>query len=138
MSVSQEPVTAALLVALATSGLAGGDHEAPVPTPTDEPYWLLEYLWSTTWGPPLVDHNESAVVVYQVTSVGQRRDQVERCRDRLRQTILGRTPTGAYLTAIAPAGLAVIDRDHDSSAPVDIVDTVVTASERYRLTVTPL
>lgn len=138
MSVPHEPVTAAVLAALRTTGLEVGDHEAPIPTPTDEPYGILYLIpGGSTWGPPMVDHTESAALVYQSTTVGQRRDQVEKCADRFRTAVLGRTSTGAYSTAITPAGLVVIDRDLDSFGGVDQADEVVTLTERWRLTVTP-
>lgn len=139
MTSAHEPVTSALLAALQGSGFAVGDHEAPVPTPDDRPYAILYAIpGGGTWGPPLVDHTESAQLVFQVNSIGQRRDQVQKLADRLRHLVLGRTGTGGYATALAPAGLAVIDRDLDSHSGVEKSDEVWTSIERYRLTVTPL
>lgn len=140
MSADRAPLTAALLVALRSTGFSVGDHEAPVPPPTDKPYAILYAIpGGGAWGPPLFDHTQGGIAVYQATYVGQRRDQVETLRDRLRRVVLGRTATGTYLTAISPAGLAVIDRDLDADAGVssDAGHLLWTAVDRYRLTTTP-
>lgn len=138
MSVGHAPTTSALLIALRSTGFPVGEHEAPVPTPTDKPYAILYVIGGGfAFGPPLVDHTQNAGLVYQVTTIGQRRDQVEKCADRMRQAVLGRSGTGAYSTAITPVGLKVIDRDLDSFAGLDKVDEIWSSSERYRLTVTP-
>lgn len=138
MSVAHAPITSALLAALRSTGFDVGEHEAPVPTPADKPYGILYVIpGGFAFGPPLVDHTQNAGLVYQVSTIGQRRDQVEKCADRMRAAVLSRTGAGAYVTAITPAGLKVIDRDLDSFGGLDKVDDVWTSSERYRLTVTP-
>ena len=138
MSSPHEPVTSALLAALRTSGFAIGDHEAPVPVPDDEPYSILDHIpggWA--WGAALVDHTAGAALVYQTSTIGQRRDQAQALDDRLRELVLGRTAGGAYVTPITPVGLVVVDRDLDAFGGVDVEKEVVTVTSRYRLTVTP-
>lgn len=138
MSAAHAPVTAALLAALQSSGFSIGDHEAPVPTPDDEPYAILYAIpGGASWGPPLTDHTRSAGLVYQVTSIGQRRDQVEMLADVLREVVLGRTGEGSYATAISPVGLVVAYRDLDADGGVDKDGLVWSSAERYQLTVTP-
>lgn len=103
-------VTAALIDLLETTTIPIGDHTAP-----DE---VAGKPWAVVYSIPgggLLDDNLAAVedgmdLLYQVTSVGRRRDQAEWMADRARSTIIGRTSAGFSTTFPTITGLNVADR----------------------------
>lgn len=103
-------VTAALLDLLETTTLPIGDHTAPEEV-AGKP-WAT--LYSITGG-NLSQDNLAAVedgtdLIYQVTSVGRRRDQAEWMADLIRAKVVARTAT-AFVTAWpSMTGLKVADR----------------------------
>lgn len=138
------PVTAAVLVTLRAMGSwQVGDGAAPAPTAgqalATTPYLILYSIdgggfSGPEWNAPHAD----ATLVYQVTVVGERRDQVEMLADKVRARILGRGSNGAFLATITPTGAVVMDRDSDGGpGGVDHDGTVFTFAERFALTVTP-
>lgn len=103
-------VTAALLTLLGTTTLPIGDHTAPAEV-AGKP-WAVLY---SIPGGDLSTDNLAAVedgmdLIYQVTSVGRRRDQAEWMADLTRAKVVGRT-AGAFIAAWpAMTGLKVADR----------------------------
>ncbi len=103
-------VTAALLTVLGTTSLPIGDHTAPAET-AGKPWAVLYSIPGGAYG----DDNLAAVetgtdLLYQVTSVGRRRDQAEWMADLIRAKVIGRTLGGFIATWPAMTGLSVADR----------------------------
>lgn len=103
-------VTAAFVSLAAATGLPVGDHTAPVEV-AGKP-WAIVYSIS---GGGLLDSNLAALeegmdLIYQVTSVGRRRDQAEWLADRTRGVVVGRTAAGFSAPFPAIAGAKVADR----------------------------
>lgn len=103
-------VTAALLDLLETTTLPIGDHTAPAEV-AGKP-WAVLY---SIPGGEVSDHNLAAVetgidLIYQVTSVGRRRDQAEWMADLIRATVIGRTAGAFIATWPVMTGLKVADR----------------------------
>jgi len=108
--------------------------------------WAIVYSID---GGRLLDDNlgareHSTDLVYQVTSIGRRRDQAEWAADLCRRTMLARTPAGAFQVvwpAVA-AGVVVVDRQllgpvggvkSDGNPPHDVHST----TERYIVRLVP-
>lgn len=135
-------LTSAFIAMLATgTGKQIGDHRAP-PAPRVIPYGIVTSIPGGGFsGPGLFAPDADADFVYQVDSIGERRDQAEWLGDRVRRTILART-AGAFQVAFpAVAGLLVADREVDAIGGVDVAgdfpNEVFTVSDRYVLRVTP-
>ncbi|MGI8426217.1 MAG: hypothetical protein ACR2M4_06395 [Actinomycetota bacterium] len=138
--------TANLRTALATAtGRPIGNHVAPDPpagaNSPSVPYGILYAVGGGGFGgPEFASPTADAAVVYQVTSIGIRPDQVEWLADRVRKTILGRDVNGAFVTAItAPTGYVLGDRWPDAGAgPIDPGDnSLYSLAERYVFWLTP-
>lgn len=137
------PLTAAVLAALRAMGeWQVGDGVAPrapdgSPTPPT-PYLILYSIDGGGFtGPEWHDPHADATFVYQVTAVGERRDQVETLMDRARARLVGRGTDGSYLVALEPSGCVVGDRSIDSVGGVDREGLVFSSVERFAFTVTP-
>lgn len=95
----------------AGTGKLVGDHKAP--TNHIAPYGIVYTIdGGMEWGAPLTAPESEAIFVYQVTSVGARRDQAEWMADRVRRTMIDRAPDGSFLVIgnPPPAGSVVQDR----------------------------
>lgn len=103
-------VTAALLDLLETTTLPIGDHTAPAEV-AGKP-WAV--LYSIPGGEQstanLAAVEDGTDLIYQVSSVGRRRDQAEWMADLIRAVIVGRTAGAFTATWPAMAGLKVADR----------------------------
>jgi hypothetical protein len=113
----------------------GGMEPAPVP------YTILDSLPGAFSGPPLWDWHADAAWSYQVTSIGERDDQVQWLADRVREGVVGRTDD-EWVNDLMVPGLRVIDRelDHDAGgepAAVSPAGSIVSYVQRFTITVTP-
>ncbi|GAA1919827.1 hypothetical protein [Streptantibioticus ferralitis] len=148
MTTARLPVTRALaaLIAQAT-GRPCGVGELPRVRcasgewePASVPYAILDSLPGTFSGPPLWDWQADAAWSYQVTSVGERDDQVQWLADRVRHGIVGRNgDRWAYDLHLAQA--CVIDREleHDAAGETSVsaAGAIVSYVQRFTITVTP-
>ena len=136
-------VTTALLSMLAAgTGKPVGDHKAPLST--EPPYCVLYSIpGGGYWGAALVGPEADADFVYQVDSVGLKRNQTEWLADRVRRSMLARTSSGAFQVTInPPLGLKVADRVPDGGPGGVQVDgdpphEVFSVAERFVLRVVP-
>lgn len=119
-----------------------GDGEAPAPTlgqsAPELPYGVL---WSVPGGrvvdAPLSDGQMAMVTwIYELTVVGRSRKHVEAAQDRARSALLARE-NHAFVNAITPTGLAVVDRVHDGYGPTAPVEDLWNATEMFALTAAP-
>lgn len=135
-------VTAALQTMLATAtGKPCGRGRLPLVDgrPALLPYTVLYAQGGPVDGAPLADKSEDGRLVYQVTVVAARADQAEWLADRVRQVLLGRTTEGEWRHPIHVPGVDVWAREllvDDGVDPTDSDDGVVTAVQRYELSVT--
>ncbi len=136
-------VTSALLTMLAAgTGKPVGDHKAPLATAP--PYSVLYSIpGGGFWGAALVGPDADADFVYQVDSVGLKRNQAEWLADRVRRSVLARSSSGAFqVTITPPAGLKVADRLPDGGpGGVQVAGVppheVFSVAERFVLRVVP-
>jgi hypothetical protein len=91
-------------------------------------------------GPPLWDWHADAAWAYQVTSVGERADQVEWLADRVRAGVVGRTD-GRWTHDLHVPEARVIDReltyDAGGEPSVSAAGAIVSYVQRVTITVTP-
>ncbi|NUK32214.1 hypothetical protein HRW12_00180 [Streptomyces lunaelactis] len=148
MTAPRLPVTRALaaLIAKAT-GQPCGIGELPLVRarsgewePASVPYTILDSLPGEFSGPPLWDWHADAAWSYQVTSVGERDDQVQWLADRVRHGVVGRTDDEWAHNLQVPQA-RVIDRelDHDSGGEpsMSAAGAIVSYVQRFTITVTP-
>ncbi|WP_275560754.1 hypothetical protein [Streptomyces sp. 5-6(2022)] len=141
------PVTRALaaLVEQAT-GLPCGIGELPRVQgrsgwePAPAPYTILDSLPAEFSGAPLWDWHADAAWSYQVTSVGERADQVQWLADRVRAGVVGRTD-GRWTHELRIPQARVIDReltyDAGGEPSVSAAAAIVSYVQRVTITVTP-
>jgi hypothetical protein len=138
------PLTRAVADVLAAAtgrpcGLAVMPREASG-QPAAYPYLVLDSLPGEFSGPAFADWHADAAWTYQVTSIGERVDQVQWLGDRVRAALVGRTGSG-WSTAFTAPGLRVIDRELTYDADGEPVDgsqgDIVTYVQRVTITVTP-
>lgn len=108
-----------------------------IPTP---PYSIIYLLPSPALtGPPLVDPDEDADLLFQVTYVGEDANGALWLADRGRAAMVGKDDAGAYLHALdAGDALKIERRKHEGSGGTDEVGGKVTFAERYSVSVTPV
>ena len=148
MTVARLPVTRALaaLLEMAT-GRPSGVGELPRVQgksgewePAEVPYTILDSLPGEFSGPPLWVWHADAAWTYQVTSVGEREDQVEWLADRVRAGVVGRTD-GRWDHDLHVPQARVMDRelDHDAGGEpfVSAAGAIVSYVQRFTITVTP-
>ncbi|WP_406349586.1 hypothetical protein OHB10_32200 [Streptomyces sp. NBC_01597] len=141
------PVTRALAALLEhATGRPCGIGELPrvqgksgwVPAPV--PYTILDSLPAEFGGPPLWDWHADAAWSYQITSVGERGDQVEWLADRVRAGVVGRTD-GHWSHDLHVPEARVIDReltyDAGGDPSVSVAGAIVSYVQRFTITVTP-
>jgi hypothetical protein len=108
--------------------------------PASAPYTILDSLPGAFTGPPLWDWHADAAWTYQVTSVGERGDQVQWLADRVRAGVVGRSG-GHWAYDLDVPQARVIDRelDHDAGgeASVSAAGAIVSYVQRFTITVTP-
>ena len=108
--------------------------------PAAVPYTILDSLPAEFTGPPLWDWHADAAWSYQVTSVGERADQVEWLADRVRAGLVGRDDDGWAHDLRIPQ-LRVIDReltyDAGGEPSVSAAGAIVSYVQRVTITVTP-
>lgn len=141
--VERELLTKAILAALRTiPGLSAEVGRVPDPPPGQEapelPYAILYPLDSDGFGGPPTDLEADAALDYQTTTVARTAEHLEFNADWIRRTLLARnSATGAYVTAIAPAGLTVMLREGLGVGGFDSDDpSVLQLPERFRFWVT--
>lgn len=99
------------------------------------PYFILYPLWVNLSGPPFVAPEADAEWIYQVTAIAEKGDQLEWMRDKVLTTVLGRSPSGAFVVPIEVAGMRVMDRslkEDGGMEPGSMESTL-----RFALKVTP-
>ncbi|WP_153182629.1 hypothetical protein [Streptomyces sp. E2N166] len=108
--------------------------------PAPVPYTILDSLPAEFAGPPLWDWHADASWAYQVTSVGERADQVEWLADRVRAGVVGRTD-GSWTHDLHVPEARVIDReltyDAGGEPSVSAAGAIVSYVQRVTITVTP-
>ncbi|GHJ28577.1 hypothetical protein TPA0910_30100 [Streptomyces hygroscopicus subsp. sporocinereus] len=108
--------------------------------PAPAPYTILDSLPAEFGGPPLWDWHADAAWSYQVTSVGERADQVEWLADRVRAGVVGRTD-GHWSHDLHVPEARVIDReltyDAGGEPAVSAAGAIVSYVQRVTITVTP-
>lgn len=122
----------AMFRATAPTGLGCrvGDNRAPVfggSPPRSQPDPALDYPYAVLWDldgggrdGDYADEYADAIFPYQLSVIGRRRDQAQLMADKAAVVICGRTD-GAYTSPLtAPAGLAVMSRDLDLPAGVQM------------------
>lgn len=123
------------------TGKQVGDHAAPG-SPLAYPYCIVYTIdGGELWG-SLRFPESDALVIYQVTSVGERRDQAEWMADRVRRTILNRISSGFQVPMGNPEGWVINDRrSHGGVGQVNSEglppNQVFSIPERFALSVTP-
>ena len=149
MTVPDRQLLTNSLLAMLTAGTGRpvGDHKAPPPPAPPAVYHPYSVLYSIPGGgflgAALVAPDADADFVYQVDSVGVRRDQTEWLADRVRRSMLARTASGAFqVSLLSPAGLKIADRLPDGGAGGVQVDgtpphEVFSIAERFVLRVVP-
>lgn len=75
-----------------------------------KPYFVLYPIPGAVGHVTLEDPEASLVLEYQVTAVGQRRDQAQMAGDACRRSVTLRDPNGEFTNPITLAGASVIDR----------------------------
>ncbi|WP_413809687.1 hypothetical protein [Streptomyces sp. OE57] len=104
------------------------------------PYTILDSLPAEFTGPPLWDWHADAAWSYQITSVGERVDQVEWLADRVRVGVVGRTG-GRWSHDLHIPGVLVADReltyDAGGEPSVSAAGAIVSYVQRVTITVTP-
>ncbi|WP_432190843.1 hypothetical protein [Streptomyces sp. bgisy027] len=104
------------------------------------PYTVLDSLPAEFGGPPLWDWHADAAWSYQVTSVGERGDQVQWLADRVRAGVVGRTD-GHWTHDLLIPEVRVIDReltyDAGGEPSVSAAGAIVSYVQRVTITVTP-
>ncbi|MGW4596646.1 hypothetical protein ACWEOA_15270 [Streptomyces sp. NPDC004457] len=105
------------------------------------PYTILDSLPAEFGGPRLWDWHADAAWSYQVTSVGERTDQVEWLADRVRVGVVGRTD-GHWSHDLHVPEARVIDReltyDAGGEPSVSAAGAIVSYVQRVTITVTPV
>lgn len=129
-----------LITALATAtGRPVGD--GVVPDGATVPYLVVHSIDGGSWlGAPFLGDETEAELVWQVDSVGERRDQAEWMADKVRETILGRANNATtWSTALtAPSGWKVNGRRSEAppgpATPAGAPpDTIWSVAERFVL-----
>ncbi|MGW0991996.1 hypothetical protein ACWD5V_01485 [Streptomyces sp. NPDC002523] len=109
--------------------------------PAAAPYTILDSLPAEFSGPPLWDWHADAAWSYQVTSVGERGDQVEWLADRVRAGVVGRSD-GHWTHDLWVPQFHVIDRgltyDAGGEPSVSAAGAIVSYVQRVTITVTPV
>lgn len=108
--------------------------------PVATPYTVLDSLPALGFdGPGFSDWHADVLWTYQVTSVGDRGDQVEWLADRIRDTVVGRAGDG-WRTPLRIAGQRVIDRELTADGAGEPAEgsqgSIVTYVQRFTLRVT--
>jgi hypothetical protein len=139
----RQRVTTNLLAMLASgTGKQVGDSRSPL-NPVVPYLVVFPIAGGSYWGAPLVHPDENAEFVYQIDSVGAKRDQVEWLADRARRTMLARTPNGVFQVSFTdPAGWHVADRmPYGGAGSVQVEgrppNEVYSIAERFVLSVVP-
>jgi hypothetical protein len=101
---------------------------------------ILDSLPGEFSGPSFADWHADVAWTYQVTSVGERADQVQWLADRVRAVLFDRTANG-WRTEVEVPRMRVIDRELTVDAGGDPVDgsqgDIVSYVQRFTVTVTP-
>ncbi|MGW1047705.1 hypothetical protein AB5L52_30210 [Streptomyces sp. CG4] len=108
--------------------------------PAAAPHTMLDSLPGEFSGPPLADWQADAAWSYQVTSVGERGDQVQWLADRVRDGVVGRSD-GSWAYDLRISQGRVIDRElaHESGGETSVsaAGAIVSYVQRFTITVTP-
>lgn len=145
--IDRRPITNALLQML-RDATARQIFDSVIPkgtvTPQGESWGLLHSIPGGGFdGAPMVSPDSDLALVYQVDSVGRRRDHAEWMGDTVRRTILARTVQGRFQVAFPdPPGVLINDRrPYGEVGGVDAEGDdpyrVYTVAERFVLFATP-
>lgn len=155
--VDRHPATRGLIAMLTTvTGRPIGDQDRPFndTEPATYPYGIVQVLYDAQRWPDAQAPDSTVEYVWQVTCIGQRRDQADAFADRCRRAILARSPGTAgsvpagFVNAIdcavsvdeAAAGMVagtVINRRLDVSAGTEREGSLFNAIDRYALMLAP-
>lgn len=144
MIVPQQLVTNAILAALrAQPGWTAHDHPHLITNPTYPYLALFAIPGGGFTGPPLTAPTADAQLVYQLDSVGTRRDQAQLQGDKAATVLVGRRPDGTFLVDFEGIeGWAFCDRMPTDTTPggVEVVPAATTLyrdTRRYTFALTP-
>lgn len=137
--VDRAPLTTAVKqLLLDGTGRPGDIGRAPKPVGTavapELPYWILYPLDGGDFTGPASAMHADAAIPYQVTYVGEQGLQLEQFADRGRQTMLDRTPTGAW--RLGAMGLVVMGIEFVGLPGMDFENTIGTVADRFTVFVT--
>lgn len=131
-----DPVTVALWAWLETAIGVPVEDSIAVPDPPAV-YAVLFQLPAPRSGLALFAAESQIDATYQVTSVGSVPSQARTVADRVRKAIAGTNRLGAYTTAMALPGVAVVRRRSNDDGYLDVVKGICQWPETYRLTLVP-
>lgn len=127
-------LTSALIAMLQTATARPvGDGEVPQGFTIEQGYYIVYGIPNDGYFDGLEAAGQDADVVYQVTSVGKRRDHADWLADRARLTILARTGPTFQVAFVPPAGMKVIDRRPDSGLPGTPVSQGTPPNQRWQV-----
>lgn len=122
------------LVAMLTAHVGRPVGDAQVPADVGLPYLIVYPLPTGDIYGDLESPQGMAQVPFQLTAVGERRDQLDALLDRARHAILDRVGS-SFTNPIAPAGATVIDREWSGGTVLepDLMNEVPQKVDRYTL-----
>lgn len=134
-------VTDAVITMLeGATGRPVGDFDAPGDGDSPEyPYLVVTSIPGGGSSGIVGNPADTLTIVYQLTSVGLRRDQAEQLAARAHEAMLAIAPSGEWVHPISASGHSIGVREHDASGGTDFEGPVVNAVERYTVaaSVTP-
>lgn len=105
----------AVITALQAAGLTIGDAEAPA---GDPPYGVVYQIPSGQFDGSLADPNADAELVYQVTCVGETREQAQWVVDKAMALLNGFEITGRSIARVSLDAAPGVIRDDDLDPPL--------------------
>ena len=126
--------TDAVIAKLAgTSGFSTFDSNAPAPEDRPEKYVVVYPIPGGSRGGTLAGPFDDAEIVYQVTCVGQTRQQAEWVRDKVEAALLtGITVSGRHIPLVRPEG-----GDDGTYRDDTVTPPLYYTTPRYRVHTTP-
>lgn len=131
--VEQDPVVAAVVAQVATTGFPVGDGQAPAGD--DMPYAVVYSIPDFSRSGPWSDGQADTVHQIQITYVGETREQASQLADKGRAVMAAGVAVPGRrvsLVDLAPGGGGSVERDDDSSPPLFY------AVDIYRIYTTPV
>lgn len=111
--------------------IPGTEKEIPNP-----PFAIVDQLWSNANETSYTQNPQDMMWFnLQVTSIGRTGDQTSRMADKVRYALLGTNASG-WVYPIEGAGFVVGGRMLDSTATMEVEESMFQLPERYRLLIT--